>query len=465
MALDTRGLASGFAQGFGLMNNYQNQQKQNERAERGLQMREESFQMQKDQYDQAQKKETATMIYGKIINDIPLANEERTFLEENPIYQVPLNPAIDQTIGIAERVVDPEDPLDFNSEEALYSINAGFEPLINRGSGGKKRIAAGLPGAKPGTMSFDLDVEREDGTRDRQPLTANRGTVDDGDDEVRQVPVENLVNTVQGIRMIRNGFAGAPGGKERAAKMYALLTGKTPERAKGIQINDRLVNPHTGEVMADFSGQEQGDADWRRLNDGRLYNQRTGEIRDVGGAEEDGAPANDGTGGLSSSVLSQIQQTTRNFHGSFNPDGSFLGIPAGAREKYTLAMERAQELVGRGMPVFEATNLANLSVADPLTEDEASRLAQQEAEQEVQGWFKGDERDQYVERRTRELLEESKGAQRRYEQIAGGSTERQGGNPPAQVDMNQANQIKADYRSGKITREEAAAKLRSIGFQ
>lgn len=230
MALDTRGLASGFAQGFGLMNNYQNQQKQNERAERGLQMREESFQMQKDQYDQAQKKETATMIYGKIINDIPLANEERTFLEENPIYQVPLNPAIDQTIGIAERVVDPEDPLDFNSEEALYSINAGFEPLINRGSGGKKRIAAGLPGAKPGTMSFDLDVEREDGTRDRQPLTANRGTVDDGDDEVRQVPVENLINTVQGIRMIRNGFAGAPGGKERAAKMYAILTGKEPEK-------------------------------------------------------------------------------------------------------------------------------------------------------------------------------------------------------------------------------------------
>jgi len=257
MALDTRGLASGFAQGFGLMNNYQNQQKQNERAERGLQMREESFQMQKDQYDQAQKKETATMIYGKIINDIPLANEERTFLEENPIYQVPLNPAIDQTIGIAERVVDPEDPLDFNSEEALYSINAGFEPLINRGSGGKKRIAAGLPGAKPGTMSFDLDVEREDGTRDRQPLTANRGTVDDGDDEVRQVPVENLVNTVQGIRMIRNGFAGAPGGKERAAKMYALLTGKTPERTKGININGQLVNPETGEAMGDFRTPEQ----------------------------------------------------------------------------------------------------------------------------------------------------------------------------------------------------------------
>jgi len=397
------------------------------------------------------------MIYGKLAQKLNLSDDEMQFLKDNPNYLAPLNPLVDQGIEVAQRVIDPEDPLDLNSDEALYAMNTTFEPMINRGNGGSKRIAAGLPGPQEGTLAFDLEVEREDGRKERAPMTRGRGIAGE-DDEVLQVPVESLVNTLQGYRAVRN-VLNSSGASEHAAKMYALLTGKTPERDKGIQINDRLVNPHTGEVMADFSGQEQGDADWRRLNDGRLYNQRTGEIRDVGGAEQDG------TGGLNSSVLSQIQQTTRNFHGSFNPDGSFLGIPAGAREKYTLAMERAQELVGRGMPVFEATNLANLSVADPLTDDEASRLAQQEAEQEVQGWFKGDERDQYVERRTRELLEESKGAQRRYEQIAGGSTERQGGNPPAQVDMNQANQIKADYRSGKITREEAAAKLRSIGFQ
>ena len=38
MALDTRGLASGFGQGFGLMDNYYRGQKQDDRAERGQKM-------------------------------------------------------------------------------------------------------------------------------------------------------------------------------------------------------------------------------------------------------------------------------------------------------------------------------------------------------------------------------------------------------------------------------------------
>ena len=435
MALDTRGLASGFAQGFGMMNNYYNQKAQNERAERGLQMREESFEMQKEQYQQAKKKEKATFIYGKIINDLPLADEEQEFLKNNPTYLAALNPDMDQTIEVAERVVDPEDPLDFNSDEALYAMNTGFEAVINRGNGGNKRIAAGLPGAKPGTMSFDLDVEREDGTSERQPLTANRGTADDGDDEVKQVPVENLVNTVQGMRMIRNGFAGVPGGKERAAKMYALLTGKTPERTKGIQINDRLVNPETGEVMADFSAQEDPEprADWRRLDDGRLYNQRTGEIKGVGGEEGAGG----GSGGLESSHLNLVERIGRNTLGKFSSDGTFLGFPEGTQQQYLTGVKRAEELMKYGVSPIEAANIGMLSVTGTIGESEARNLAMEEAESEDFGLFGGDEKTQWVKRRTQEIMDESNTALDKYRQITGarsqGQNQEQGGQPGLQV--------------------------------
>ena len=447
MALDTRGLAHGFTQGFGMADRYYARQEQGERADRRLDMQEETFDMQKQQAQRAQNKETATFVFGKIANKMDLSDEEMQWLKDNPNYLAALNPQADQALEVAQRVIDPQDPTGLNDDEGLYALNTLFEPMINRGKGGGKRIVAGLPGQKEGTMAFELEVEGEDGKRYRAPMTAKRGVAGE-DDEILQVPVEDLVNTAQGYRVLRNAI-NTSGASENAAKLYSLLTGKTPERTKGVSINDRLVNPETGEVMGDFRDSDSeayGDAfehpqlgwvqpgpdgqleqldtpegtdnaDWRKLDDGRLYNQRTGEIRAADGA---GGPPNDGTGGLDSSVMSQIQQTTRNFHGTFNPDGSFLGIPDGAREKYALAMERAQRLVQKGAPVFEATNLANLSVSEPLTKREAKRLAEQQAEQEVTGWFKGDEKDAFVKRRTQELLTESKSAQTRYEQIVGG---------------------------------------------
>lgn len=255
MALDTRGLASGFAQGFGLADNYYTRQEQGDRAERGLQMQEESFEMKKDQYDQAQKKEQATMIYGKLARKMQLADEEKKFLQDNPSYLSPLNPEVDKSIEIAQRVIDPNDDLDLNSEEGLYAINTMFEPMINRGKGGRKRIAAGLPGRTEGTMAFELDVEGEDGARYSAPMTQNRG-VEGEDDIIKEVPVESLVNTTQGYRAVRN-VINSSGASDYAAEMYALLTGKTPERTKGININGQLVNPETGEAMGDFRTPEQ----------------------------------------------------------------------------------------------------------------------------------------------------------------------------------------------------------------
>jgi len=255
MALDTRGLASGFAQGFGLADNYYTRQEQGERADRRLEMQEETFDMQKQQFEGQQEKEKATFVFGKIANNMDLSDEEMTWLKDNPNYLAALNPEADKALEIAQRVIDPQDELDLNSEEGLYALNTMFEPMINRGKGGRKRIAAGLPGKTEGTMTFDLDVEGEDGARSRKPMTQNRG-VEGEDDMIKEVPVEDLVNTVQGYRMLRN-VINTNGGRENAAKLYSILTGKTPERTKGININGQLVNPETGEAMGDFRSPEQ----------------------------------------------------------------------------------------------------------------------------------------------------------------------------------------------------------------
>ena len=291
MALDTRGLAHGFTQGFGMADRYYARQEQGERADRRLDMQEETFDMQKQQAQRAQNKETATFVFGKIANKMDLSDEEMQWLKDNPNYLAALNPQADQALEVAQRVIDPQDPTGLNDDEGLYALNTLFEPMINRGKGGGKRIVAGLPGQKEGTMAFELEVEGEDGKRYRAPMTTKRGVAGE-DDEILQVPVEDLVNTAQGYRVLRNAI-NTSGASENAAKLYSLLTGKTPERTKGVSINDRLVNPETGEVMADFSGGESENADWRRLNDGSLYNQRTGETKEApGGAGSSGkAPA------------------------------------------------------------------------------------------------------------------------------------------------------------------------------
>lgn len=291
MALDTRGIVDGAVQGFGLMDRYYRGQNQDKRAERRLGMQEESFEIQKGDAEKARTKEQATFVLGKIAQGVEPSQGELGFLKEHPQFWPALDPETDKDIEIAQRVLDPEDELDANSEEALYSLNHMFESRINRGKGGKKRIAGVYPGTKGDTVAIDLEVEGEDGTRYNAPMTRNRGVAGD-DDEVLETPVENLVNQVQGYRVLRNAFR-TPEAQATANKVLAALTGKQPQRTKGVVVNGRLVNPETGDVIGDYREGEEENADWRRLNDGSLYNQRTGETKAApGGAGKSGkAPA------------------------------------------------------------------------------------------------------------------------------------------------------------------------------
>jgi len=51
--------------------------------------------------------------------------------------------------------------------------------------------------------------------------------------------------------MVRNAI-NSNGASEYAQKMYSVLTGKQTKRVKGIEINEQLVNPETGESLGDF---------------------------------------------------------------------------------------------------------------------------------------------------------------------------------------------------------------------
>ena len=262
MALDTRGLASGFGQGFGLADQYyarQNQQelqgKANGRADRSMEMREEQFGMQKDQAEQQKARQSAEFTLGKIAQGVDLSDDEMKFMKENPQYWGALDPEMDSAIENAQRVIDPSDPMDSNDPEALYSMNLMFGHRINRGEGGKKRIAGLYPGQQEGTVAFDLEVEGEDGKKYNAPMTKNRGVEDD--DEVMQTPVESLINQVQGYRMLRNAFRG-PEAQQNASRVLAALRGdKAGAPTKGINMNGFLVDPVTGEQMGDFRTDEQ----------------------------------------------------------------------------------------------------------------------------------------------------------------------------------------------------------------
>ena len=240
MALNTRGLASGFGQGFGLVDNYYRGQKQDDRAERGLQMREESFGMQKDQYEQAQQKEQATFIFGKVGKKMPLSQAEETFLIDNPRYLGALNSETDKAIPIAQQVADPNDPTGFNSEKGMYAMNTMFGPAINKGEGGSKRIVAGYPAkSNPDALTFDLEVTGEDGSKVNRPMTDKRG-IPGEDDQVKEVPVEDIVNNVQGLRTLRN-WINSNGASEYAQKMYSVLTGKQTKRSDAYQQRQEMV--------------------------------------------------------------------------------------------------------------------------------------------------------------------------------------------------------------------------------
>lgn len=171
--------------------------------------------------------------YAKIAEGQELGDEEVGVFKRYP-WLAPshvADPKMEAAIARAAKVLDPEDPADANDPESLEAINYMFGPNIQRGDGGKKRIVGVYPGQQEGTLAFELEVTRDNGESYRAPMTANRSTADD--DEVLQVPIEEVVNRVAGYKSLQ-GVLQSSGGRERAVAFGQRLGLVDQFDAKGV---------------------------------------------------------------------------------------------------------------------------------------------------------------------------------------------------------------------------------------
>lgn len=255
--LDTRGLASGFAQGFGLMNQFQQQQFQNERAEKQDAMQAERFNMQKQQFsaqqEDAQRQrdmEEIQFTLGKIGSGMDVAEDELEILRRYPKFWAALDPQTDVSINQAMAVIDPNTTVDANDPESLEALNQMFGAEINRGEGGQKRVVAMYPAPDGQSVALELEVVGEDGNTYRAPMTEGRGTAED--DLVKYIPVEALVEQVQGMRLLRNTMR-TPEAQQRATQVLSLLRGDSQERWEQVEGPDGSIlqrNTVTGELKS-----------------------------------------------------------------------------------------------------------------------------------------------------------------------------------------------------------------------
>ena len=242
--LDTRGLASGFAQGFGLMNQYQQQQRQNELAERQMGMQEQKFgldmqmgQMRMDEVEREREKEALTFALARGAEFGPegLSEEDIELLRSKPQVWAAFDNRADAAIRRAMDVFDPGTSIDANDIESLDQANLLFQDMINKGEGGQKRIVGWYPAPDGEAMMAELEITREDGSTYRAPMTEGRGTEEDA--IVKRIPLEDLANHIQGLRQVRNGInMGGDEFRANASRMLRVLRGDpAPERWEQVQ--------------------------------------------------------------------------------------------------------------------------------------------------------------------------------------------------------------------------------------
>lgn len=237
--LDTRGLASGFAQGFGLMDQFQRGQKADERADQQMGMQQERMDMQREQFSAQQEDvtrqrdmENIQFTLGKIGSGMEVGEDELETLRKYPKFWSALDPETDNSINQAMSIIDPDTSVDANDPESLDALNQMFGAEINRGEGGQKRVVGMYPAPDGENVVLELEVTGEDGSTYRAPMTEGRGTADD--DLVKYVPVEKLVEQVQGMRMLRNTMR-SPEAQQRASQVLSLLRGDSNEQWEQVE--------------------------------------------------------------------------------------------------------------------------------------------------------------------------------------------------------------------------------------
>lgn len=208
--LDTRGAFDGFVQGFGMMQNYRDGQdrkeyikQQQDMQQRGLDMREQEFAAQQGDRQKQQDQQQISQFYNGWASGIeaPITPELEQAFERNPMHNPRhlFKPETEAAVQYADKLSKGEGSL--FSNETVNAMNDFYAPRVNRGSGGKKRLAGMYPGQKEGSFVFELEVEDEQGNKRLAPMTMNRG-VEGDDDEVAQYDIDQAIGPVMGAKSI-----------------------------------------------------------------------------------------------------------------------------------------------------------------------------------------------------------------------------------------------------------------------
>lgn len=223
--LDTRGAFDGFVQGFNMVEGYNQRKDAGKRAdqqqamqERGLQMREQEFGAQQEERQSQRDQQQIAQFYSGWASGIeaPVTPELEQVFARNQMADPRhlFRPETEQAVQYADKLAQGEGSL--FSQQTVDAMNAFYAPRVNRGAGGKKRLAGMYPGQKEGSFVFELEVEDEQGGKRLAPMTKNRG-LEGEDDEVAQYDIDQAIGPVMGAKSLYQALG------ENREKMTAYL--------------------------------------------------------------------------------------------------------------------------------------------------------------------------------------------------------------------------------------------------
>lgn len=249
MGLDTRGIMDGFAKGFNMVEGYYDRKDERERRDRLDQQREEYRAWHRDRLDaqdqiaaenrQHEKNiEYITQSFAQAEAGVPFDDQfwdivgQPRYRKADPRYLLSKQGLSDVKQGM--RVANPDDPADINDPETKQALNSFYRYDINSDRNGKplageRQIENVYPGAKGGTIVSELKLS----TGEHEPMTEQRGSVEEGDTQILQQPVAPMFQQVTAAHTMQQ-FLQTPKGQaaigDMGRRLGYLETRSNPEQ-------------------------------------------------------------------------------------------------------------------------------------------------------------------------------------------------------------------------------------------
>lgn len=312
------GLAQGLMQGYEFMDRLDKrergmalQEQQGQRAEQAQQWQREQMDWRRDDRQREDDQRLVQAMYqgletGQIDPRIAQQYGERFDVD----WSNYVDPEFGESLNVLEGTVKGRYTM--KSPEFKNAFGRVFRREINKGTGEEydaedghhriveKRLAGVYPGPDGKSLMVDLDILDEGPggqQRRRAPVTSNRSAKDD---EVKAIPLEAALQKLKGHQLMYQAVQSSPE-LQAVIKQHAARTGaQLPQAQTSDAFRKRQelaalgIDDETATNTAYGIKPEGENADWRRLNDGSLYNQRTGQTKPApGGAGRQGKPPSD----------------------------------------------------------------------------------------------------------------------------------------------------------------------------